>query len=103
MAEESRVYLAQMLCPLRHCLLAAYRVFATAAESEQLEGILRGEFDQAVKSGLLNPWCGLCQSRMLHIEIGRTHFRTMAEAEGPLRDLEAAQARTVAYLKSQQN
>lgn len=81
------VYLTQLLCPQRHCLMAAaweeHRSCASEAEHQ-----LRELFAEAVKSGRLNPYCGLCRSETLHCESQRTSWSTLAEAEPQLRKQE---------------
>jgi hypothetical protein len=91
----SRVWLAQCLCPKRHAILAA------AAEAEDQptaqEAIvkpLRERITEMVKSGTINPWCGLCQSPVesWRYELGRTPYRSMQEAEPSLRAAESEQS-----------
>jgi hypothetical protein len=68
--------LVQLLCPQRHCILAA------ASETE------KGSYDATVKAlsqrleptGPIRHHCGICGSIELHFEEGATKFRTMKEA-----------------------
>jgi hypothetical protein len=88
---ERRVWIAQMLCgPNRHCIAA-----------------LAGECDDEVEAGHqlgrplwprfealgANPWCAICGALKVkwRIELGRTPFKTMAEAEKSLKENAAEQ------------
>jgi hypothetical protein len=97
MAAETRVWIAQCLCPQRHCIMAAYGVAdSEEAASAEIAWPLREAVDEALQAGLLNPWCGICKagSEMWRYEVGRTKFRTKEEAAPLLQRLEAAQAAT---------
>jgi hypothetical protein len=100
---ERRVYIAQLLCPQRHCILAAAEEFDTAEEAESLRKTLEGMFDEraAERPGIKR--CALCQSTDFHIEIGRTTFRTIEEAKPVLFLEEARQYLTQMWLKMQRN
>jgi hypothetical protein len=79
----SAVWIAQCLCPARHCILASAGVAEDDAGAEFfVTGPLRQAVDDALRSGVLNPWCGLCQAGAdsWRYEAGRTRFRTMDEA-----------------------
>ena len=98
-----KVWIAQLLCPSRHCVLACAGEYVNAEDAEVMREMLQRSFDEAVRHGYLNPWCGLCQSRELHIEIGATRFTTLAEATPALRENEANQAATAQFLKQGNN
>lgn len=73
------VWISQMLCPARHCALAAAWLDdeshpKTAAEQLRASAALLGQGDL----------CGICGGR-LSIEHARTRFATMAEALPELR------------------
>jgi hypothetical protein len=89
-----RLWLAQVLCPTRHaiCALAYDREETPAAEIERR---LRGAF----APGALNPWCGLCGSRELHIEHGKLFTDDWTVAETALRAGEQAQRATRDFLE----
>lgn len=97
------VYIAQLLCPQRHCVLGNAAVYESPEEADSLRDTIREAFDAAVAAKILNPWCGLCHSRDLHVEIGRTAFATMEEARPHLEAEQAAQLRTAAMLKEGRN
>jgi hypothetical protein len=94
---ERRVWIAQMLCgPNRHCIAA----LVGEADDEQEAGRELGRplWPQVEKllADSVNPWCGLCGSTRTNwrIELGRTPFRTMAEAESALAENAADQTLT---------
>jgi hypothetical protein len=60
-------------------------------------------FAQAHAAGLLNHKCEICGATDLHVELGATKFRTMAEAKGPLEELEHTQLETRAFFKGTRN
>jgi len=85
------IWITQWLCqPSRHCAIAIAwdDQEMTAEEAER-----RGE--QAFTQGI-NRWCGICGGS-LHVEHGRTRFKTTAEALPHLRRIERAnlQARRI--------
>jgi len=94
---ETRVWIAQCLCPDRHAILAASgEADSEPAAMSTIAWPLREAIEAALHTGVLNPWCGLCKagSETWRYEVGRTRYRTMAEAENPLRENEAKQAAT---------
>jgi hypothetical protein len=66
------------------------------AATKPMETALRDGIDEAIEAGTLNPWCGICGAKRdsWAYEAGRTRFRTMAEAEAPLREQERRNALT---------
>ena len=92
-----RVWIAQCLCPGRHTIMASAGEAEDAeAAEEQIAAPLREAISDALRVGVMNPWCGLCKagSETWHYEIGRTRFRTIEEATPALRQNEAEQAVT---------
>lgn len=92
---ERRVWIAQCLCPARHCILAGAEVAATRDEAErEILAPVREQVADWLRRESLNPWCGLCGAKAdsWRYEIGRTRFRTMAEAMPSMRESEARQA-----------
>jgi hypothetical protein len=92
-----RVWIAQCLCPARHCVLAtAGEAASEAAAKETIVDPLRAQVAEALKSGVINPWCGLCNARAetWRYDLGRTRFRSMDEAAPELLRIEAEQAAT---------
>lgn len=91
-----RVWIAQCLCPQKHC------IFAASGEAEDKNGAnvnvlgpLRAQIGSLLGAGTINPWCGLCHAvvEMWTYEVGRTRFRSMAEAKP---ELERAQSEQIA-------
>ena len=94
---EQRVWIAQCLCPQRHCVLAASGVAdSEEAASTEIAWPFRGAVEEALQAGLLNPWCALCKAgcETWRYEVGRTRFSTMEEAAPLLQQIEAEQAAT---------
>lgn len=93
----SRVWIAQCLCPQRHCILASAGEAddATAAE-KTVVAELRKQMDALLLAGVLNPWCGLCKAAAAdwHYEVGRTRFASMDEAQESLKTIEREMAMT---------
>lgn len=97
----TRVWIAQCLCPQRHCIMAAAGEAADADAADQTVGTeLREQVAALLQSGAVNPWCGLCRSPVesWHYELGRTPFRSLAEAMPALRQEEEKQRLTAAVL-----
>ena len=92
------VHVLQVLCPRRHCL------FALAYEEEkQTAAEARRIAEEAFAAGVLNRWCGICQSRDIRFEIGKTRFANMAEATPALAECEAQQLAARQHLESKRN
>jgi hypothetical protein len=91
---EVRVWICQCLCPQRHAILAVSGEADSEASAEELRLKCEAAVEGMLDAGLLNPWCGLCKAERdtWRFELGRTRWRTMAEAEKPLRESEAEQA-----------
>ena len=77
------IWITQWLCPSRHCAIAiAWDDQELTAEEAERQG------EQAFTQGI-NRWCGICGGS-LHVEHGRTRFKTIAEALPHLRRIERA-------------
>lgn len=77
------IWITQWLCPSRHCAIAlAWDDREQTAEDVEEKG------EQVFRQGV-NRWCGICGQR-LHVEHGRTPFKTMEEAKPQLKRLERA-------------
>jgi hypothetical protein len=79
------IWISQWLCPERHCSIAL-AWDDKEATSEAIEE--KGEGIYAM--GSINRHCGICGGD-LQVEHGRTKFKTMDEAMGPLKEQEAQQ------------
>lgn len=87
-----RVWIAQVLCPQRHTIFALTAVCDDQTEDvENLTRQTEKTMHDLLESKSINPWCGLCHAphEKWRIEAGRTLWETLAEAEAPLRDVEA--------------
>lgn len=79
------LWLAQLLCPQRHCILAlAYDIEDTKPAE------IEARFSMILTStmNLMNPWCGICGSRKLHVEHGKLATDDWDEATAILREAE---------------
>jgi hypothetical protein len=74
------VRIIQLLCPLRHCIVAGAYEGAEAPNESVMVGF-RADVQKLLDSNAINPWCGICHSRVWHYEDGRTKFATMEEAQ----------------------
>jgi hypothetical protein len=101
------VYIAQLLCPQGHCLLAAADDCASDADAERLKRILSERFLGLVKEGVAKPACRICGSEEASLELARTGFHTMAEALPYLKESERNQQASAslveAWRKAQRN
>lgn len=73
------IHLTQLLCPQRHCVVAA-AWDENESCAQEAEDALRKQFRDAVQIGKLNPYCGLCRSETLHCEVSATGWQTLEEA-----------------------
>src|SRR5882672_6857739 len=82
-----RVWLAQLLCPQRHAILAATDEADDAAAAQAIADELRRNVDAMIGSGAINPWCGICHAAKATwtVELVRTQWATMAQAMPALR------------------
>jgi len=84
------LWLAQLLCPARHAICAlAYDAETTAPADVDAQLLRVVDGTQGV-----NPWCGLCGSRELHVEHGKLRTNDWEEATQQLRELEERQLAT---------
>jgi len=68
------IWITQWLCPSRHCAIAlAWDEQETTAQDIKHQG------EEVFQQGLLNRWCGICGGS-LHVEHGRTSFKSLEEA-----------------------
>jgi len=77
------IWITQWLCPARHCSLTlAWNERDTNARAIEERG------EAIYARGVINRRCAICGDG-LHFEHARTKFKTMEEATGPLKQLEA--------------
>jgi len=78
------IWITQWLCPNRHCAIAiAWDDEEATAKDAERQG------EEVFSQRLLNQWCGVC-GQSLHVEHGRTSFKTMDEAKPHLESIERA-------------
>jgi hypothetical protein len=90
------VWIAQCVCPSRHCIAAAYaEADGPLAAEREVRRPLVTAVCLALFAGEVNPWCGLCgaASSAWNYELARSRFSTMAEAEPEMKRLAAEQAK----------
>lgn len=97
------VYIAQLLCPARHCVLASAEYCWEPSAVEDLGARLEEKFAALVARGILNPHCEICRSRDLQVETMRTRFETLEEALPALRLTEALQRQAADFWKAGRN
>ena len=98
-----KVYICQLLCPERHCVLAAAKQYEHATEATALLTAVEQQFQEMVADKTLNPKCDLCGSTQLSYELKPTRFSSMEEAVPVLLELQEAQRQTREYLKGSRN
>jgi len=91
---ERRVWIAQCLCPSRHCIMAAADEADNEAAAQAIKSRLRRQVVELLRSETINPWCGICDAKRptWKYELGRTTFATMNEAAPHLVGLEVENA-----------
>lgn len=90
-----RVWVAQCLCPARHCIIAsAGEAESVGAATVVVLDALQEAVEAAMANGSLNPWCGICraEAETWQYELARTRYRSMQEAMPHLREAEEQQA-----------
>jgi hypothetical protein len=89
------IRLIQLLCPSRHCIIAAlYEADDAGAEgARQIEHL-----EAFLAHGAINRHCGICGSTSLRYEDRITRFKTLEEALAAGKDLEHEQMRDRATL-----
>lgn len=84
---ETRVWIAQILCPRRHCILAAAFDDATVSVPQAEAGLVT-EVVRLVAIGAIGETCNICGSSAWRCESGRTPFRSMEEARLAIEQLQ---------------
>jgi hypothetical protein len=96
-----RVWIAQLMCPKRHTIVASAAVAADRRKAiPLLVEPLREEADRLVRSGAINAWCGLCGSprETWMVDLGRTEYRSLEEAKPKLLEVQEANLRVQTVL-----
>ena len=87
------IYIIQCLCPNRHAIVAIAYDPADISHDVALRGF-RAQVEQLIEKQVMNPWCGICQSRDWTYEQRRSKYRTMEEAKPEIARLELEQMLT---------
>ena len=87
------VRLVQLLCPNRHCIVAA-----PYEESKSSPSQAQAELAATFKAMCFKPWCAICGSPDLRYEDSATHYQTMQDAAQPRTEQMLAQLNTRAAL-----
>jgi hypothetical protein len=90
-----RVWIAQLLCHERHCLIAmAEEIEGTEKERMDLAHQVWSTAHTGVKAGIFKRQCALCGAdfESLKVEVSQTPYRTLEEARPHLKMAEEAQA-----------
>lgn len=78
------IWITQWLCTSRHASIAlVWDDSETTAEEIEAKG------EDLYSRKVINRWCGICHGE-LHVEHGRTKFKTVAEALHPVKAIEQA-------------
>lgn len=97
-----KVWIAQLLCPLRHCILAVAGEYETEAAAGELSFLLGAHAAELMTpQGPFDHWCGICGSKELKIELAPSIFSTLDEARPILAQLQQEQIRNMAMLQAQ--
>lgn len=91
------VWIAQCLCPDRHCIIAVAGEADDEARARNV--VLRGlrlSVREALRQQTIHPWCSLCGATKSswRYEVGQTSFKSMDEAVPHLGAAEREQAVT---------
>jgi hypothetical protein len=81
--ESAQVWIAQCLCPQRHCISATAGVAESQSDAEiVIIGELQEKLAGLIRDGVFSPWCGLCGATQAswRYEVGRTVWRTLEAA-----------------------
>ena len=81
------VHICQLMCPERHTIIALAYEEEESTDEEMMQQV-SNLFQEAVNRKLINPWCGLCGSKDLKPECGKTAFTNMEEAKPHLKKAE---------------
>ena len=98
------VYIVQLLCPNRHCILAHSLEAKSESDVADAVHLLLLKADEFIGKQIINPWCGICQStrETWTFDAGRSHWKTMEEAMPHLMAAEEAQLATAEELRRRQ-
>lgn len=84
------IYVIQCLCPNRHAIFAVAYDPKDIAHDVVMAGF-QAQIEGWIADKTINPWCGICESRVWTYEQRRTKYDTIEEAKPELRKLEVEQ------------
>jgi hypothetical protein len=91
------IWITQWLCPKRHCSIAL-----AWDDKEETREAIEEKGEAIYARGSINRYCGICAGD-LHVEHGRTKFKTMDEAAAPLAATEIANLTARARFVAERN
>jgi hypothetical protein len=97
-----RVRIVQLLCPSRHCLVAAAYTSPDGLAIDHARTLLM-EWFSALRTAGAGEKCGICGSGDFTFEDAPTVFATMEEAEPYLRHCEAQNAAVRQFFAATKN
>lgn len=92
---DTKVWIAQCLCPQRHAILASAGEAENRRDAEEnLARPLEAHIQYLFSIKFMDRWCGLCRAPAdsWRYEVNRTRFRSMEEAAPALKQSEREQA-----------
>jgi hypothetical protein len=85
------IHIIQCLCPARHCIVGlAYD--STEFFLDDVMAAFKRRVATAIQIGMINPWCGICLSRVWHYEDSATKYATLEDAAQHLARLQESNA-----------
>jgi hypothetical protein len=91
MSAPHKIWIAQILCPKRHCILAS--AFDVADHSPQeATAELIAQVERLLALHKIDPWCGICRSSDWKAEAAPTKWATMDQARPFIEELERENA-----------
>jgi hypothetical protein len=88
------IWITQWLCPERHCSIGL-----SWDDTENTPEEIEKQGEDIYESGLVNRYCGICGGD-LHVEHGKTIFKTMEEAKPVLAVLQEENLRARELLQN---
>jgi hypothetical protein len=95
-----KVYIAQLLCPKRHCIVALAFEMTAEEEPRDFKKETADTLWRAFAAGAFNQWCAICRAPMVdwHAEVDVTGFASLEEARPHLKHIQESQMITRAII-----
>ncbi len=97
-----KVWLAQLKCPNNHCVMALAGEIEDA-DTDRLVIKLHSGFDELVERRGIHRECRICKSTTLHVEVNKTRFNSLDEAQPALIESQRQQMATAEFLRQSKN